>query len=83
MNLQISAENAQFLREQVAAGTFPTAEAAIAAAFDVLKRQTALRERLQLGIDQLERGEYIELDDEGLDRFFAELTKIGAGDPAP
>jgi hypothetical protein len=77
MNLQISAENAQFLQEQVAAGTFATPEAAIEAAFDVLKRQTALRERIQRGCDQLDRGEYLEFDEARLDNYLREIFEIG------
>ena len=79
MDLRISAENAQFLQDQVASGTFATPDAAVDAALEMLKRQAALRAKLQHSLGQLDRGEYIELDDEGLDRYFAELMAIGSG----
>ena len=78
MDLHISAENAQFLHDQVAAGSFPTPDAAVDAALQMLKRQAALRAKLQHSLAQLDRGEYVELDDEGLDRYFAELMAIGS-----
>lgn len=83
MDLEISAENAQFLQDQVAAGSFPTPGAAVDAALEMLKRQAELRAKLQRGLDQLDRGEYIELDDEGLDKYFAELMAIGSGTMDP
>ncbi len=76
MDLHISAENAQFLQDQVAAGSFPTPEAAVDAALEMLKRHVAVREKVRRGCEQLERGEYLEFDDEGLDKYFQELFDI-------
>lgn len=40
----------------------------------------ALRQDLQVGIDQLEAGEYTAYTEEGLDKFFEELKCYGRGD---
>ncbi|BBO31716.1 hypothetical protein [Lacipirellula parvula] len=76
MQLEISPENAAFLQSQVAAGRFQSPDAALEAAIALLKRRVELREHVLKGCDQLDRGEYIELDDEGLEKFFNELFNI-------
>lgn len=83
MSLELTPDNAQFVNDQVAAGLFASDDAAVNAAVELLKRQAWLRAKLQHSIDQLERGEYIELDDEGLDRYFAELFEIAQGESTP
>lgn len=79
MELNISNDHAQFLVDQVAAGVFPNADAAVDAALGLLRKQAAIRERVRRGCEQLERGEYIELDDEGLDAYFEALFDPATG----
>jgi Arc/MetJ-type ribon-helix-helix transcriptional regulator len=73
MDLQISPDSAAFLQSQVAAGQFESEGKALDAAVELLRRQAALREKIQRGLQQLENGQYAVLDDEGMDQFFAEL----------
>jgi Arc/MetJ-type ribon-helix-helix transcriptional regulator len=74
----LTAENADFLRDQVAAGEFGNDSEAMNAAVALLRRRAALKAKLRRSAEQLENGDYIDLDDEGLDRFFDELfTKAG------
>jgi Arc/MetJ-type ribon-helix-helix transcriptional regulator len=66
-----------FVKELVSSGLFPTEEAVVNAAVDLLRsrqsRDERLRAELQPSLDRLDRGEGLELDDEGLDRFFDDL----------
>lgn len=63
MEIVLSPEDQQMLDEKIANGRFSSADQAIAAALDLLRRreELSLEEELQLvqvGIDQIERGEY-------------------------
>ena len=73
MNVGISSENAQFLQAQVASGSFATPEEALDAAVNLLRRHEAWRAKIQRGCDQLDRGEYLEFDDDGLAEYFQEV----------
>lgn len=73
MHVDISAGSAQFLQDQVASGSFQSPDAAVEAAIGLLRRHAEIRAKIQRGCDQLDRGEYIEFDDEGLTEFFAGL----------
>jgi Arc/MetJ-type ribon-helix-helix transcriptional regulator len=79
MNPELSPENASFLKDQVATGAFPSGDAAINAAIELLRYQTELRSKVTRGVAQLERGEYADFDDEGLDRFFRDLAAVATG----
>ena len=79
MQFDISPENAQFLQDQVAAGQYANGAQAVNAAVEVLKRHTELRAKVQLGLRQLDEGQYVELDEEGMDQFFQELFAIADG----
>jgi Arc/MetJ-type ribon-helix-helix transcriptional regulator len=79
MDLNISAENAQFLQDQVSAGSFPTADAAVDAALEMLKQQAelrtyqrdldGLRDQVRTAIEEIDRGASAELDKD----FFLDL----------
>jgi Arc/MetJ-type ribon-helix-helix transcriptional regulator len=73
MNIDISAENAQFLQAQVAAGSFASAEEAVDVAVSLLRRREALRASILRGCDQLDRGDCLEFDEEGLAGYFQQL----------
>lgn len=81
MTSPVTPENLDFLTAQVAAGRFADNDEALNAAVALLKRQSELQSRLQQGVRQLDRGEFIELDDAGLDRYFSELTATAVGEP--
>lgn len=80
MQFDISPENSQFLQEQLAIGSFKSPEAAVDAAIRLLRRRTEIRDHVLKGCDQLDRGEYLELDEEGLAAFFNSLFGDITGD---
>ncbi len=73
MEISLTPEQVSFLERQVKSGRYISAEAAIREAVDLLEQNETddlggwdieeLRRELQLGIDQLDRGEGIELDE--------------------
>jgi antitoxin ParD1/3/4 len=76
MEISLSPEQVSFLERQVQSGRFASAEDAIRGAVDLLELHEAddlvgwdideLRREVQLGIDQLDRGEGIEMDEAAL-----------------
>ncbi len=69
----ITPENERFLNEQVAAGQFSTFVDALNAGIDLLKARQALIRRISISREQLDSGDFVELDDDGLTKFFDEL----------
>lgn len=75
-NISLTAEQDAFVEEIVDAGEFQNASEAVRAALRLLKKQRAedalrlqaLRAQVREGVDALERGDYIELDEGGLKR---------------
>ena len=65
MTIQLPTETESLIRQKVASGLYPTPEEAIATAIELLdeydRRCAALQAALQSGIDQLDRGEGMEL----------------------
>jgi len=83
MQVELSPENVAFLQSQVAAGRFDSGESALNAAIGLLKKRSELLAKIDRGIEQFNNGQYIELDEEGLEKFFNELFDIaGAQEPA-
>lgn len=83
MQFDLSPENLQFLQDQVGAGEFATGTEALNAAVDALKRQADMRAKVRRGLQQLDNGQYVELDEEGMDHFFQDLFSIASGDGSP
>ena len=79
MSLQISAENEQFLQQQVETGFFVTKEEALNAAIDLLKRSGSLRAQIDRGTSQLESGDFLEFDENSLDGYFDQLLAVASG----
>ena len=77
MSVDIPAEFQQFVQSVVQSGSFHSEAEVVGEALRLLqKRQTRLEElkaEIASAIDQLDRGEGIELDDESLDRFFDDI----------
>lgn len=71
----------QFVQHQVHSGRYPSTTEVVCQALRLLKekeRRDALRKDIQAGIDQLERGEYIELTSEAeLRAFFNDIEARG------
>ena len=67
MEITLSPEDKQMLDEKIANGRFSSADQAIAVALELLRRREELsleeeRRIVQVGIDQIERGEYRTID---------------------
>jgi len=69
----------RFVEEQVAAGHYRSEQDLVVSAVRVLRdvqaRQRKFLEDVQLGMDQLKRGEFTEYDETGLHQRFEELKQ--------
>ena len=81
MNLPLTADEQELIRQKVASGLYSSPNEVISAALRLLDQyhQTfeELRKDVQDGVDQLDRGEYTEYTDETLHQFFAEIEAEG------
>ena len=70
----------RFVEEQIAVGNYQSERDLVVSAVRVLQnvqaRQKAFYEDVRLGMEQLERGDVVEYDEEGLNTFFKELEQI-------
>ena len=75
---EIPAEFESFVQYQLATGGYHSAQEVVSDALRLLRQQKleTLREEIQVGVDDLERGDEIIIDDEqGLKRFFDDLEE--------
>ena len=72
-DMTLSGDSESFIQSEVALGTFRDRTQAIEAGIELLRRQKALLARLDEGRRQLDEGEYVEFDREGLRQFFEGL----------
>lgn len=85
-NISLTPEQDAFVEQVVEAGEYQNASEAIRDALRVLQqrrredglRLKALRAQLKAGVDALERGDFAEVDDTGLDQFLERLTTPAA-----
>jgi antitoxin ParD1/3/4 len=81
MTTAIPIELEQFVQQQLATGEYQSVDEVVCAGLKVLqeikRRQEDFRKEVQIGIDQLDRGEGIELDSSDLRRFFDEIQLRG------
>ena len=81
MPASIPPEIEQYVEQVVATGRYESAEQAVREAFRLLqekdRRFESLRTDVKAGFDQLDRGEGIELDDDGLRDFFDDIQARG------
>jgi antitoxin ParD1/3/4 len=76
----IPAEFEPFIEHQVAMGRYRSAQEVVSDALRLLRKQgmDTLRQEIQVGIDELDRGEEIVIDDEkALKRFFDGIETEG------
>ncbi len=78
MDFHVSAENAHFLRLQVETGVFVNENAALEAAIELLKRTAALRAQIDRGVNQLESGDFVELNESSLGTYFDQILSIAS-----
>ena len=77
----IPPEFAQFVEEQLASGEYRSPEEVVSAGLGVLqelkRRQAKLRRDVQVGINQLDRGEGIKVEPDQLKAFFEDIQARG------
>jgi Arc/MetJ-type ribon-helix-helix transcriptional regulator len=66
MSSPLSPENEQFLEQAVAVGMYHDRDEALDRAVELLRRREQLIRDVNMGVEQLERGEGIPLDIEGI-----------------
>jgi len=81
MTAEIPPEYQQFVENMIGSGAFPTESAVVGEALRVFqereRRLAELREELRPALESLDRGEGIELDDQSLGHFFADVRARG------
>lgn len=69
----LSRDSEFFIQQQIAVGAFRDRTDAIEAGVELLRQRQALLDRIDKGSRQLENGDYLEFDEEGLRQFFEGL----------
>ncbi len=81
MDVSLSTQNEKLIKEKMESGEYGSPDEVLGAALRLLderdKKLTALRADVQVGLDQLERGEYTEYTDETLHELFDNVTRRG------
>ena len=81
MTIDIPTEYQSFVQTVIARGTFATEAHVITEALRLLRererRLDELRKQVQVGLDQLDHGEFDEYDDASLRQFFDEIKAEG------
>ena len=81
MTVEIPPEHQQFVKDVVARGDFKTEGEVVGEALRLLeeRQQTAayLRREMQVGLDELDRGEYVEYNETSLKEFFEQIKAEG------
>ena len=75
MSIDIPPQFLPFVQKAIAAGRFESESAMLGEALRLLQEQEELRQAVQGGFDQIERGECIELNEEELDEYFEGLVQ--------
>ena len=77
MTVEIPVDFQAFVKTAVASGQFRSEEQVVGEALRLLSERDRQREdfrrQVQIGTDQLRRGDYTDFDDESLDEFFEQL----------
>jgi len=81
MTVEIPPEYRQFVEAVIARGGFQSEVEVVSEALHLLEERDrhmdALRRDIQVGLDDLERGDYSEYDDDSLKAFFQEVKAEG------
>jgi antitoxin ParD1/3/4 len=86
-NISLTPEQDEFIAEVVEAGEYQNASEAVRDALRALQQRRredalkleALRAQIQAGADALERGDFIEIEDSGLEAYLERLTGADEG----
>jgi antitoxin ParD1/3/4 len=81
MTVEIPLSYQVFVKTAVESGQFQSEEQVVGEALRLLaerdRRREEFRREVQIGTDQLERGEYTDFDDESLKEFFEQIKAEG------
>ncbi len=75
MLTNLSGDNEAFIVDAIARGAFRSRDEVIDAGVAMLRRHEQLLDYLKEGRRQLDEGEYVEFDQEGLKQFFEQLKQ--------
>jgi Arc/MetJ-type ribon-helix-helix transcriptional regulator len=75
MASDLSPDTESFIQQEIAVGAFPSRQDALEAGVELLRKRKALLEKLDEGRRQLDAGEYVEFDEDGLRQFFEGLKE--------
>jgi len=75
MSNELSADSESFIAGEVELGAYPSRQDALEAGVALLKKRRELLEKLDEGQRQLDNGEYVDFDEEGLRQFFEGLKE--------
>ena len=78
MSTDLSHSSEEFLADAVSRGFFPSRGEALEAAVELLRQRQCVIEKLAEGRRQLDSGDYVEFDEEGLKQFFGQLLDKAA-----
>ncbi len=89
-NISLTAEQDAFIEKAVKSGEYQNASEAVRDALRVLRQRQredalklkALRAQIKAGVEALDRGEYTEVADADLERYFDSLVATAARQPA-
>ena len=75
MASDLSPDTESFIASEIALGAYPSRHDAIEAGIALLKKRRELLEKLDEGQRQIEAGEYVDFDEDGLRLFFEGLKE--------
>jgi Arc/MetJ-type ribon-helix-helix transcriptional regulator len=77
MDIILSAENEQFVQQEIATGVYRDCTDAMNAGVELLRQRKRLLAKLDEGRRQLDSGQYSEYDEQGLREFFNDVHRRG------
>ncbi len=77
MSVDIPAKYLPYVREAVASGRFESESALVGEAIDLLLRREHEMKLVEEGLNELDRGAYVEFDEDELAQFFADVKRQG------
>ncbi len=83
MSSELSSDSESFIAKEIALGAFQSRDAALEAGIALLKKQRELIRKLDESHRQLEAGEFVDFDEDGLRQFFNELKVRATSRRAP
>jgi Arc/MetJ-type ribon-helix-helix transcriptional regulator len=79
MSNELSPDTETFIASEIALGVYPSRQDALEAGVAMLRKRRELLEKLDEGQRQLDNGEYVDFDEEGMRAFFEGLKERACG----